>query len=56
MEYKKLLLDQITPVSIYAKLKAEFSKEITMLFESVVNSSEGNFSFTQSLIRKNIKS
>jgi len=45
MEYKKLLLDQITPVSIYAKLKEEFSNEITMLFESVVNSSEGNFSF-----------
>jgi anthranilate synthase component 1 len=45
MEIKKLLLDEITPVGVYAKIKEHFKDEITMLFESVVNSSEGNFSF-----------
>lgn len=42
---KKLLFDQITPVSMYGKIKELFKDEVTMLFESVVNTSEGNFSF-----------
>jgi anthranilate synthase component 1 len=42
---KRLLFDQLTPVSMYGKIKELFKEEITMLFESVVNTPEGNFSF-----------
>ena len=46
---KKLLLDQFTPVSIYDKIKkfynSESKKEIIFLFESVLNDSDGNFSY-----------
>ena len=42
---KKILFDQLTPVAMYVKVKSLFSNDITMLFESVVNSSDGNFSF-----------
>ena len=40
-----ILFDQLTPVALYGELKKIFPNEITMLFESVVNSSDGNFSF-----------
>ncbi len=40
-----VLFDQLTPVALYGKIKAHFSDQITMLFESVVNSEDGNFSF-----------
>jgi len=43
--HKTLFLDQFTPVSIYEKVKSNFSNEITFLFESVVNNSNGNFSY-----------
>ena len=43
--YKTILSDQLTPVALYGKIKALFPDEITMLFESVVNTSDGNFSF-----------
>ncbi|MEA3383433.1 MAG: anthranilate synthase component I family protein [Campylobacterota bacterium] len=42
---KTIFLDQFTPVSIYEKVKTIFKDEITFLFESVVNSSDGNFSY-----------
>jgi anthranilate synthase component 1 len=42
---KHLLFDQLTPVALYSRIREIFSDEITMLFESVVNTSEGNFSF-----------
>ena len=42
---KQLLFDQLTPVSMYGKIKELFKDEVTMLFESVVNTSDGNFSF-----------
>ena len=42
---KTLFLDQFTPVSIYQKIKTVFKEEITFLFESVVNSNDGNFSY-----------
>ena len=42
---KQILFDQLTPVAMYGKIKEIFPNEITMLFESVVNSSDGNFSF-----------
>jgi anthranilate synthase component 1 len=43
--HKTILFDQLTPVALYGKIKEIFDDEITMLFESVVNTSEGNFSF-----------
>jgi anthranilate synthase component 1 len=43
--HKTILFDQLTPVALYGKIKEVFADEITMLFESVVNSSDGNFSF-----------
>ncbi|RXJ84309.1 anthranilate synthase component I family protein [Arcobacter sp. CECT 8985] len=42
---KELFLDQFTPVSIYEKMEKLYKNEITFLFESTVNSSEGNYSF-----------
>ncbi len=42
---KQIFLDQFTPVSIYQKVKEIFTNEITFLFESVVNSDDGNFSY-----------
>jgi len=43
--YKQILFDQLTPVALYARIKEMVTDEVTMLFESVVNTSEGNFSF-----------
>jgi len=43
--HKYLFLDQFTPVSIYQKIQEIFPDEITFLFESVVNDSDGNFSY-----------
>jgi len=43
--HKTILFDQLTPVALYGKIKEVFPGEITMLFESVVNTSDGNFSF-----------
>lgn len=44
--HRRILLDQITPVSIYAKLKERFTGEISFLFESAISSSEsGSNSF-----------
>ena len=42
---KELFLDQFTPVSIYEKIKELYQEEITFLFESTINSSDGNYSF-----------
>ena len=43
--HKTILFDQLTPVALYGKIKALFPDEITMLFESMVNTADGNFSF-----------
>jgi anthranilate synthase component 1 len=43
--HKTILFDQLTPVALYGKIKEIFPQSITMLFESVVNTSDGNFSF-----------
>ena len=43
--HKTVLFDQLTPVALYGKIKALFPNEVTMLFESVLNTSDGNFSF-----------
>jgi anthranilate synthase component 1 len=45
MEYRQLLFDQLTPISIYKRLKEKFSDELSFLFESAVNSEDGNYSF-----------
>jgi anthranilate synthase component 1 len=42
---KELFLDQFTPVSIYEKVKSLYKNEITFLFESTINSNEGNYSY-----------
>ena len=43
---KTLFLDQFTPVSIYEKVKALYTKELTFLFESSISSNnDGNFSY-----------
>ncbi len=42
---KTFLFDELTPVALYGELKKIFKDEITMLFESVVNTNDGNFSF-----------
>jgi len=43
--HKTILFDQLTPVALYGEIKQRFPDEVTMLFESVVNTSDGNFSF-----------
>ena len=43
--HQTILFDQLTPVALYGRIKEIFPNEITMLFESVVNTSDGNFSF-----------
>ncbi len=52
---KTVLFDQLTPVALYGELKEIFSDEITMLFESVVNTSDGNFSFIAIGAREQVK-
>ncbi len=42
---KSYLFDQLSAVALYAEIKKLYPQEITMLFESVVTSEDGNFSF-----------
>lgn len=42
---KTFLFDELTPVALYGELKKIYKDEVTMLFESVVNTNDGNFSF-----------
>lgn len=42
---KSILFDQLTPITIFHKLKSYFKDELTFLFESAINTEEGNFSF-----------
>ncbi len=42
---KSYLFDQLSAVALYAEIKKLYQQEITMLFESVVTSEDGNFSF-----------
>ena len=45
LAFRKLLFDQLTPITIFAKLQDYFEGELSFLFESAINNSEGNFSF-----------
>lgn len=51
---KELFLDQFTPVSIYEKVKNLYKDEITFLFESTINSSDGNYSFIAIGVRERV--
>jgi anthranilate synthase component I len=51
---KELFLDQFTPVSIYEKIKESYKDEITFLFESTINSSDGNYSFIVIGVRERV--
>ena len=42
---QKFMLDQFTPIAVYEKVKPFFEGEKCFLFESVVNTSDGNFSY-----------
>ncbi len=48
------LYDELFPVALYAQLKECFKDELTMLFESVVNSDDGNFSFISIGVKERI--
>ncbi len=43
--YKQFMLDEFTPITLYKKAKEFFKNEKSYLFESVVNTSDGNFSY-----------
>ena len=45
MYTRQLLFDQLTPIAVYTRLKARFPKEISLLFESAINTEDGNYSF-----------
>ena len=45
LAFRKLLFDQLTPITIFAKLQTYFEDELSFLFESAINNAEGNFSF-----------
>lgn len=45
LAFRKLLFDQLTPITIFAKLQTYFEGELSFLFESAINNAEGNFSF-----------
>lgn len=42
---RKILFDQLTPITIFAKLQEYFKGELCFLFESAINNNDGNFSF-----------
>ncbi len=61
VEFKTILFDQLAPIAIYKKIKEIYPDEITLLFESAINTNEGNFSFIfigarEKVIRENEKS
>ena len=45
LHYDKFMLDEFTPIAVYEKAKQFFKGDKSFLFESVVNSSDGNFSY-----------
>ncbi len=61
MYFKTLLFDQLTPITIFKKLQENFKNELSFLFESAINSEEGNFSFLfigarEEIIHKDLQS
>jgi len=45
MKYKKFMIDEFSPIAIFHKLKEKFSNERIFLFESMINNSDGNFTY-----------
>ena len=45
MKYKKFMIDEFSPVAIFNKLKSRFKEERLFLFESMINNSDGNFTY-----------
>jgi anthranilate synthase component 1 len=45
MKYKNFVIDELSPVAIFNKLKEKFADERIFLFESMVNNSDGNFTY-----------
>ena len=45
MKFKKFIIDEFSPIAIFNKLKNRFSKERMFLFESMINNSDGNFTY-----------
>ncbi len=45
VEFRSILFDQLTPIAIYQVIKKIYPDETTLLFESAINTSDGNFSF-----------
>ncbi|HIQ50586.1 MAG TPA: anthranilate synthase component I family protein, partial [Nautiliaceae bacterium] len=45
MVYTKLLVDEFSPIAIYNKIRSFFLNEKIFLFESVINNSDGNYTF-----------
>jgi len=42
---KSILFDQLTPITIFKKLQSYFKDELSFLFESAINTEDGNYSF-----------
>jgi len=45
MKYKKFVIDEFSPIAIFNKFKEKFSNERIFLFESMINNSDGNFTY-----------
>ncbi|MEO1928661.1 MAG: anthranilate synthase component I family protein [Nautiliaceae bacterium] len=45
MVYDKFLVDEFFPITIYNQIKTLFKNERLFLFESVINNSDGNYTF-----------
>ncbi len=45
MVYDKFLVDELSVIAVYNKIKEIFTNERIFLFESVINNSDGNYSF-----------
>jgi len=55
MVYDKLLVDEFSVIAVYNKMKNFFKNERIFLFESVINNSDGNYSFITIGERERIK-
>jgi anthranilate synthase component 1 len=45
MKYTKFMIDEFSPVAIFHKFKEKFKNEKIFLFESMINNSDGNFTY-----------
>ena len=45
MKYKKFVIDEFSPIAIFNKFKEKFLNERIFLFESMINNSDGNFTY-----------